>query len=88
MSEESSGVKKKVEVVYSPALFPVYYDNKDCVVVVIDVFRATSAISAALESGVKSIIPVSTIEEARKYKERGFAVGAERKAEIVDGFDF
>lgn len=88
MSEESSGVKKKVEVVFSPTLFPIYFDQKDCVVVVIDVFRATSAICAALESGVKSIIPVATMEEASEYKQRGFLVGAERKAEIVEGFDF
>jgi len=88
MSEESSGVKRKVEVIYSPALFPVYFDNQDCVVVVIDVFRATSAICAALESGVKSIIPVATMEEAIDYKKKGYLVGAERKAEVVEGFDF
>ena len=88
MSEESSGNTRKVEVVLSPALFPVYFENKDCTVVVIDVFRATSAICAAFESGIKSLIPVATMEEAIDYKQKGFLVGAERNAEIVPGFDF
>jgi len=88
MSEESSGNTKKVEVVPSPALFPVYFDNSDCTVVVIDVFRATSAICAAFESGIDSLIPVATMEEAVEYKQKGFLVGAERNAEVVEGFDF
>ena len=88
MSEESSGHIKKVEVVPSPALFPVYFENKDCTVVVIDVFRATSAICAAFESGIDSLIPVASLDEAIAYKKKGFLVGAERNAEIVEGFDF
>ena len=88
MSEISSGNNRKVEVVFSPALFPVYFDNNDCIVVVIDVFRATSAICAAFESGIDSLIPVATLEEAIEYKQKGFKVGAERNAEIVEGFDF
>ena len=88
MSEESSGNIRKVEVVPSPALFPVYFENKDCTVVVIDVFRATSAICAAFESGIDSLIPVASLEDAIDYKKKGFLVGAERNAEIVEGFDF
>src|SRR5690606_19563949 len=88
MAEESSGNSRKVEVCFSPALFPVYFQDKDCVVVVIDIFRATSAICSAIDHGVKSITPVATIEEALVYKEKGFLVGAERQAEVVEGFDF
>ena len=88
MSEESSGNSRKVEVVFSPVLFPVYFDDSDCVVVVIDIFRATSAICAAFESGIDSLIPVATLEEAIEYKQKGFKVGAERNAEVVEGFDF
>lgn len=80
--------KNKVEVCVSPALFPVYFDNQDCVVVVIDVFRATTAICAAFEDGVAAVIPVSTIEEATQYKNKGYIVGAERNAEVMEGFDF
>ncbi|NQX96802.1 MAG: 2-phosphosulfolactate phosphatase [Flavobacteriales bacterium] len=88
MSEESSGNTKKVEVILSPALFPAYFESKDCTVVVIDVFRATSAICAAFESGVEGLIPVATLEEAIDYKSKGYLVGAERNAEVVPGFDF
>lgn len=88
MGEMSSGNIRKVEVVFSPVLFPVYFDDRDCVVVVIDVFRATSAICAAFESGIDSLIPVATLEEAIEYKQKGFKVGAERNAEVVEGFDF
>jgi 2-phosphosulfolactate phosphatase len=56
-------------------------------VVAIDVLRATSAICTAFENGVEKIIPVSTLEEARQYKKKGYIVAAERKGEIVEGFD-
>ena len=88
MSEISSDNTKKVEVVFSPANFSTYFENKDCTVVVIDVFRATSAICAAFEAGVESLIPVDTLEKAKKYQQDGFLVGAERNAETVKGFDF
>ena len=88
MAEESSGNGRKVEVCFSPALFPVYFQDKNCVVVVIDIFRATSAICSAIDHGVKSITPVASIEEATSYKQKGYIVGAERHAEIVEGFDF
>ena len=86
--EESSGNSRSIEVVFSPAMFPVYFEHKDVAVVVIDVLRATSAICAAFDAGVKEVIPVATVEEAQAYKEMGYLVGAERKAEIVPGFDF
>ncbi|MCB0400943.1 MAG: 2-phosphosulfolactate phosphatase [Flavobacteriales bacterium] len=88
MSEISSGNVRKVEVVFSPVLFPVYFQNHDCTVVVIDIFRATSAICAAFESGIDSLVPVATLEEAIAFKKEGFLVGAERNAEVVEGFDF
>ncbi len=54
----------------------------------IDVFRATSAIITALQNGVKEIIPVKDIEDALEYKHKGYITAAERKGEIVEGFDF
>jgi len=80
-------VRKLVEVCFSPEEY-VYYKNEFEIVVVIDVLRATSAMCTAFEYGVKSIIPVTSIEEALAYKEKGYLVGAERKGEIVEGFDF
>lgn len=79
--------RKKVEVCFSPYLFPLYKEEFD-IIVVIDVLRATSAICSAFNNGVKELIPVSTIEEAREYQKKGYIVGAERKGQIVDGFKF
>jgi 2-phosphosulfolactate phosphatase len=79
--------KKLIEVCYTPADYE-YFKGRFDIVVVIDVLRATSAICSAIHNGVNSVIPVSTIEEAREYQEKGFLVGAERQGEIVEGFDF
>ncbi|MFI5164251.1 MAG: 2-phosphosulfolactate phosphatase [Bacteroidia bacterium] len=77
----------KIDACFSPYLYPVYKAD-DTIVVIIDVLRATSAICAAFEHGVQKIIPVATVEEARKYKQKGFLVGAERNGLPVEGFDF
>lgn len=80
-------IRKNVEVCYTPGEYE-YFKGEYEIIVVIDVLRATSAICAAFENGIRSIIPVATIEEAQDYKDRGFLVGAERKGQIVEGFDF
>ena len=84
---EAPKTRKKVEVCFSPYLFPLYKDEFD-IIVVIDVLRATSAICTAFHNGVKELIPVSTIEEAKEYQQKGFLVGAERQGKVVKGFDF
>lgn len=52
----------RLEVCLSPALLHLY-DTKDTVVVIIDVFRATSTIAAALHNGAKEVIPVASVQE-------------------------
>jgi len=79
--------KRKIEVCYSPALFP-YYENGEAVVVVTDILRASSAIVTAFMNGVERIIPVGTLDEARAYKEKGFMVAAERDGIVRDFADF
>jgi 2-phosphosulfolactate phosphatase len=79
--------RKIVEVCYTPGQYHLYKENFD-IVVVIDVLRATSAITTALHCGVKAIIPVSSVEEARAYKAQGYIAGAERDGQVVEGFDF
>jgi 2-phosphosulfolactate phosphatase len=79
--------RKRIEVCFSPYLFELYKEEFD-LIVVIDVLRATSAICAAFNNGVKELIPVSSIEDAKQYQKKGYLVGAERKGEIVEGFDF
>lgn len=75
-----------IEVCFSPQSYPLFH-NPDAVVVIIDVLRASSAIVTAFYNGVSKMIPVATVEEARKYKENGYLVAAERHAEVVQGFD-
>lgn len=79
--------RKRIEVCFTPGEYT-YFKNEYEIVVVIDVLRATSAICAAFHNGIKSIIPVPTVEEAMEYKAKGFLAGAERKGKIVEGFDF
>lgn len=80
-------MKYKIEVCFSPRDFDLYSEGFD-IVVVIDVLRATSAICAGLANGVKAIIPVDTIDKAIEFQKKGYLVGAERKGQIVEGFDF
>lgn len=76
-----------IDVCFSPALYPVYH-NPESVVVVVDVFRATTTMAAAFQNGVCTIRPVATIEEAKAYKAKGWLVGAERNVKRCDFADF
>ena len=40
----------KIDVCFSPALYPVYH-NPEAIVVVVDVFRATTTMAAAFSNG-------------------------------------
>lgn len=64
-------------------------ENK--IVVVIDMFRATSVIVTALNNGSKEVIPYLTIEEtlkhANKFRREEYVLGGERKAVKIEGFD-
>ncbi|MFA6701809.1 MAG: 2-phosphosulfolactate phosphatase [Dysgonamonadaceae bacterium] len=77
----------KIEVCTSPALYPFYKKEGD-IVIVVDVFRATTTICAAFANGVGSIKPVGNIEEAKHYKSEGYLVGAERNTQKCDFADF
>lgn len=78
-----------LDVCLTPALIPLY-NVADYIVVVIDIFRATSSICYGIENGAEAIIPVSEIEECAAYREKGlnYLIAAERNGEVVDGFDF
>jgi 2-phosphosulfolactate phosphatase len=79
--------KLKLDACFSPKLYPVYHDPES-VVVVIDIFRATSAICTAFHNGADKMIPVATVDEALEYKHKGFLAAAERDAVKLEGFDF
>lgn len=76
----------KIEVCYTPQAYNMFHKD-DAIVVVIDVFRATSAIVTAFYNGVNKMIPVSTVQEAKEYQANGFMAAAERDGEMIEGFE-
>jgi len=76
-----------LEICFSPAIFEAHSDS-EAIIVVVDVLRATSSICSAFANGVKEILPVATVEEARKMKARGYLVAAERDGFVLDFADF
>lgn len=83
-----SGVRG-AHVCLTPALIPLF-KVEEHIVVVIDIFRATSSICYGIENGAEAIIPVSQVEECSAYREKGldYLLAAERDGKVVDGFDF
>ncbi len=81
--------KPQLEVCLSPALLHLF-DTKDRIVVIIDVFRATSTIAAALDNGAKSIIPVATVEECIELGEHtdNSITAGERNGKVVEGLQY
>ncbi len=79
--------KRNIEVCFTPVTYHRFH-NPEANVVVVDILRATSAICTAFMNGVKRIIPVGTLEEAKAYKEKGFMVAAERDGIVRDFADF
>jgi 2-phosphosulfolactate phosphatase len=75
-----------IEVCYTPQTYPLFHKD-DSIVVVIDIFRATSAIVTAFYNGVSKMIPVATVAEAKDYQRNGFLAAAERDGEIIVGFE-
>ena len=79
--------KNRLEVCLSPAIYDKHADDHN-IVVIVDILRATSTICAAIHNGVKSIIPVATVDEAREMKQQGYMVASERDGYVLDFADF
>jgi len=72
----------------SPALLHLY-DVRDCVVVVIDILRATSTISTALYNGAKAIIPVDSVEKCiRLGRDMECITAGERDGKVAEGLQY
>lgn len=78
---------KSIEVIFSPDLYD-YGHNDEHQVVVLDILRATTAMTTAIHSGVKGIIPVAEIEDLKRFKENGYLIASEREGIKVDFADF
>jgi len=83
-----SGNRPRLEVCLSPALLHLY-DTRDTTVVIIDVFRATSTIAAALHNGAEKVIPVASVSECIELGKQlpGSITAGERDGKIAEGLE-
>ncbi len=81
--------KPILEVCLSPALLHLY-DTKGAIVVIIDIFRATSTITAALHNGAKCVIPVASVSECINIGNNipGSITAGERDGKIAEGLQY
>jgi 2-phosphosulfolactate phosphatase len=85
----SDSALPRLEVCLSPALLHLY-DTKGAVVVIIDVFRATSTIAAALHNGATCVIPVASVQECVELGnsiENSITAG-ERDGKVAEGLQY
>jgi 2-phosphosulfolactate phosphatase len=79
--------KPVLHTVLSPKLLDIY-DISNSIVVIIDVFRATSTIATALYNGASSIIPVAEVQECIKIgKKVGGITAGERDGKVIEGLE-
>jgi len=78
---------KTIDVCLTPELLHLH-NIENSIVVVVDIFRATSCMTTAFANGVGSIIPVATIDECVAYQQQGYLAAAERDGKTPEGFDF
>ena len=80
--------KSTLDVCITPMLLPLYpLEGK--VVVVIDVLRATTTMTVALDQGATAVIPVESIETCLSYRDMpDHILAGERGGQKVDGFSF
>lgn len=79
--------KPSLHTSLSPALLHLY-DLSNSIIVIIDVFRATSTIAAALYNGAKCVIPVDSVPKAIDIsKSIGGIAAGERDGKVADGLE-
>ncbi len=78
---------KTIEVCLSPKLYSDKLTGGKFVTVITDIFRATTSVVAALDYGVKAILPVADLDDARALKQKGYVVAAEREGIKLDFAD-
>ncbi len=80
--------KPTLYTVLSPKLLDLY-QLENSIVVIIDVFRATSTIASALHNGAEKVIPVAGVEECITLgKELNAVTAGERDGKIIEGLSY
>lgn len=77
---------KQIDVCFTPELLHLH-KVENSIVVVVDVFRATSCMTTGFAFGVDKIIPVATLDECRQYQQQGYLTAAERDGLKPEGFE-
>jgi len=81
--------KRNLNVCLTPDNFSNYIISENAIVVVVDLLRATTVISTAFHYGIKEIIPVQSIAQAKEYiRKENHIAAAERNAMAIDGFEY
>jgi len=75
-----------IEVCFTPELIHLH-EVSGKLVVVVDIFRATSTMVAALAHGVTEIIPFADLESCRAMQEQGYLIAGERNGLTAPGFE-
>ena len=77
-----------MEVCLSPALLHLY-DTHDTNVVIIDIFRATTTIVAALHNGARCVIPTSSVADCIRIGEEtvNSITAGEREGKVAEGLE-
>jgi 2-phosphosulfolactate phosphatase len=77
---------RSIEVCFSPELIHLH-EVTGKLVVVVDIFRATSTMVAALAHGVTEILPFAELEACRAMQNKGYLIAAERDGLTAPGFE-
>lgn len=77
---------RSIEVCFSPELIHLH-EVAGKLVVVVDIFRATSTMVAALAHGVTEILPFADLEACRAMQSQGYLIAAERDGLTAPGFE-
>ena len=81
-------VKPTLNTSLSPSLLHLY-DLSNTIVVIIDVFRATSTIASALYNGAEKVIPTDSVPGAIEIgTELGAITAGERDGKVADGLQY
>lgn len=79
--------KPTLHTVISPKLLDIY-DISNSIVVIIDVFRATSTIATALYNGASRVIPVAEVNTCIQIGQKvGGITAGERDGKVIEGLE-
>lgn len=76
---------QQVEICFSPELIHLH-ELQGKIVVVVDIFRATSTMIAALANGISEIKSCADLEECRAMASSGYLIAGERNGIMAEGF--